>query len=222
VCLAQCAIRSAGQLSTAAAMTSATARGLLISGVWSTSWEEIRARIRLAMKSCVAGLIIRSCSATRYQEGRSGDGSLDCGEHANLIGRGLLGKCRAKRLGVQPDPALIGRGQLGSLRVCGVAVEHIGDRLAFVGRQCGDEHQTLNPRMTGGGDHRARICVGRQYDWALNALGRSHDGEASSCSDVSGMGAAVTGMPACCSSVMTALQLDPSAHAPWIKTTVGG
>src|SRR5271168_4864 len=43
----------------------------------------------------------------------------------------------------------------------------------------------------------------------------------SSSSVVSGMGAAVTLMPACCRPVMTRAQLDPSAHAPWTRTTVG-
>src|ERR1700734_3077402 len=43
----------------------------------------------------------------------------------------------------------------------------------------------------------------------------------SSSSVVSGMGAAVTLIPACCRPVMTRLQLDPSAHAPWTSMTVG-
>jgi hypothetical protein len=32
----------------------------------------------------------------------------------------------------------------------------------------------------------------------------------------------LTSMPTCCSSVITRAQLDPSAHAPWTRTTVGG
>jgi hypothetical protein len=34
------------------------------------------------------------------------------------------------------------------------------------------------------------------------------------------MGAAATATPDCCRSVITRLQLDPSAHAPWTRTTV--
>src|ERR1700722_17260725 len=41
----------------------------------------------------------------------------------------------------------------------------------------------------------------------------------SSSSVVSGMGAAMTWVPACCSFWMTRPQLDPSAQAPWTRTT---
>ena len=57
-----------------------------------------------------------------------------------------------------------------------VAIEHIGDRLAFVGRQCGDEHETLDSLMAGCGDHRACICVCSQHYWAVDALDRSDEG----------------------------------------------
>jgi hypothetical protein len=39
-------------------------------------------------------------------------------------------------------------------------------------------------------------------------------------SDVSGSGAATTLMPSDAREPMTFAQLDPSAHAPWVRTTV--
>jgi hypothetical protein len=46
-----------------------TGSGAVTNGVWSTFSDRIRARIRFAINNCAAGLIIRSSSATRYQEG---------------------------------------------------------------------------------------------------------------------------------------------------------
>src|ERR1700742_4522388 len=65
------------------------------------------------------------------------------------------------------------------------------------------------------------------YAWPASTTGPSVRSMArmtaltSSSSVVSGMGAAVTVIPACCRPVMTRLQLDPSAHAPRARTTVG-
>ena len=46
-----------------------TGPGAVTNGVWSTFSDRIRAPMRCAIKNCVAGLIIRSSSATRYQDG---------------------------------------------------------------------------------------------------------------------------------------------------------
>src|ERR1700684_3894708 len=65
------------------------------------------------------------------------------------------------------------------------------------------------------------------YAWPARTTGPSVRSMArvttftSSSSVVSGMGAAVTLIPACCRPVMTRPQLEPSAHAPWTRTTVG-
>ncbi len=46
-----------------------TSSGAVTSGVWSTFSDRIRASMRLAINNSVAGLIIRSSSAMRYQDG---------------------------------------------------------------------------------------------------------------------------------------------------------
>jgi len=46
-----------------------TGSGALTNGVWSTFSDRMRAPMRCAIKSWVAGLIIRSSSARRYRDG---------------------------------------------------------------------------------------------------------------------------------------------------------
>src|SRR5271163_1083643 len=54
---------------TAASIVSTTTLGAVYIGVWSTACDWIVAPIRLAMKSCVSGTIIRSSLAMRYHVG---------------------------------------------------------------------------------------------------------------------------------------------------------
>jgi serine/threonine protein kinase len=56
-------------LDSASEMISTTRFGAVYMGLWSTGWEWMFAPIRSAMKRCVAGLIMRSSSASRYQLG---------------------------------------------------------------------------------------------------------------------------------------------------------
>src|SRR5262249_51193414 len=79
---------------TASRMTSITGPGALTNGVWSTLSDRIRAAMRFAMKSWVAGLIIRSSAATRYQEGFA----LQVGLAAfSWMHRTAIGRCVAAR-----------------------------------------------------------------------------------------------------------------------------
>src|ERR1700759_5645165 len=53
----------------ASTMMSTTFPGAVSRGVWSTECDRTVAFMRSAMKRCVLGLIIRSCSARRYHTG---------------------------------------------------------------------------------------------------------------------------------------------------------
>jgi hypothetical protein len=151
----------------------------------------------------------------------SGDGPLDRRQHGMLFGSALLGECLAKSVDRQPDPAMIIRLEVRRIGVWGIAVEDIGDGFALVGRQGGDVDQRAHPRMLGGSDDTAGIaCPTTTTGPSVLSMVRS-SAFTSSERVLSGIGAAITGIPASSRPVITRLQLDPSAQAPWTSTTVG-
>ena len=126
----------------------ATSSGAVTKGIWSTFAERTRARMRCAIKCWVAGLIIRSSCASRYQAGlvrHSGVG------HFSWMQATAIGLCvAAKSLaccgeaccenaaakassGIQMKPGV--GAELRCLRMRLLTIEDVGDRLSFIGRE---------------------------------------------------------------------------------------
>ncbi len=77
------------------------------------------------------------------------------------LGKGVVGK---------PDQAMLVGGQHGRLRMRLGAIEHVGDRLAFVGGECCDIDQRPDFLVAGRGNHRAGIGMADQHDRAFDPL----------------------------------------------------
>ena len=104
------------------------------------------------------------------------------------------------------------------------AAEHLEDVLALVGdeRVDVDERPTSPPPVAGVGDHEPAVGVTDQHDGAGGALGEERrDVGGIDATPRSRFGGVRTVNPWPCSSVDTAFQLEPSAHAPWTRTMVG-
>src|SRR5258708_37285631 len=132
------------------------------------------------MISCVSGLILRSCSAKRYQDGnvfQSGFGAFSW-RKAPLIGRctaanralsfGLAFCAKAECAFRHPDEAVTVGCQLRRLRMRLSSAEHFADGLALVGRQRSDEDQALYALVLRARDDGASIGVRGQYDRPLD------------------------------------------------------
>ena len=130
---------------------------------------------------------MRSCSATRNQDGRSfhsgrSDGDGDAGrrdrplnrrQHSLLFGGGILREGGSEsRLRQIDQPLIVGR-ELGRLRMRLSAIENVRDRLALVRRERGhiDERpHLLVPRRP---DHGTGIGVAGENDRSRHPLERS-------------------------------------------------
>src|SRR5271170_1903967 len=94
-------------------------------------------------------------------------------------------------------------------------VEHVCDLLALVGSKSSHVNQSLDAFGSRQGYDRAGIGVSRQYDGPIGPSAAT-----SSAREVSGSGAAIALVPSALSANMIRAQLDPSAHAPWVSTTL--
>ena len=79
------------------------------------------------------------------------------------LGKGVFGK---------PDQAMLVGGQHRRLRMRLGAIEHVGDRFAFVGGERCDVDQRLDFLVAGRGNHRAGIGMADQHDRAFDPLQR--------------------------------------------------
>ena len=95
----------------------------------------------------------------------------------------------------QPDQAMAVGGELWRQGMRLGAIEHIGDRLAFIRGQGGDVDQRLDFLAAGRGDDRAGIGMADQNDRAFDPLQRPVERRESSAREVSGSGAATTSTP---------------------------
>ena len=165
-------------------MSSTTLSGAVKIAVWSASVRCMSAFMRDAMNSCVFGCIIRSCFATRYQDGtlfHSGRGAFSWMQ-ATLIGRctaanrtfssveAFCANADANPEFGHPDEAMWVRGELRCLRMGGLAIEDFRDGLPFVGCQGRYEHQPADAVVSGGADHRAGVGVSYQDDRAIGSF----------------------------------------------------
>lgn len=163
-------------------MSPTTLSGAVKIGMWSTSMRRMSACMRDAVNSCVLGCIIRSCFATRYQDGtlfHSGrgafdtgdvDGTLHRGKKGVLFGRSVLRECRRNPRIRHPDEAMRVPGELRCLRMRGLAVEDFRHGVPFAGRQSRYEHQSAYAIVPGRADHRAGVGVGCQDDGVTGSL----------------------------------------------------
>ena len=178
---------------------------------------------------------MRSCSATRNQLGRSfhsgrrtrhadagrRDRPLHRGEHRQLFGGRVLREGGGEGLVGQPDQPVASGASFGA---CGMrlgAIEHIGDRLAFVRRQRGDIDQRLDLVAARRRDHGAGIGMAGQHDRArrpARACGRAPPRRPRTRSAAAAPQRA--SMPSALQAADDLAQLDPSAQAPWTSTTL--
>jgi len=134
------------------------------------------------MKHCVAGLIIRSSSATRYLGGLSlqaGLGAFSWMQAAAsgrwVAAKSATGGCVLSERGDKciprhPDePVLVWR-QLRRLWMRFLPIEDFGDSLAFVGWQGGDIDRRPNPLIGSRAYHRAGIDMRHQDNRAADTL----------------------------------------------------
>ena len=108
--------------------------------------------------------------------------------------------------------------QLWSLGVWLFAIEYLADCLAFVRCQGCNEDQQLNSFADVGTYHSPGIGVRNKDHRPIGPLQRAPSAATSFDSDVNGIGAARVLNPMACSGLMTWVQLEPSAQAPWTST----
>ena len=100
------------------------------------------------------------------------------------------------------------------------ASEHVRDRLAFVRGERGHIDKRLHLLAARRPDDPAGISVAGEHNRSLHPLERPVERRDVVLEDVSGKGAATALTPLAARAMITFVQLDPSAQAPWTSTTV--